>query len=224
MDLANRCGAKWSYQKPAQVYAEMVHDAPKFSGISHARIEQEGGLQWPCTSPKDPGTTFLHEGKILRGKGLFQVVHYKPSAEQADPEYSLILSTGRTLYHYNAATQTRRNPGLTAKQPEAFVEMHPRDAKRRGISDGDRVEVRSRRGAIQCRALYSRQVRPGCIWMPFHFAEARANLLTVDEGDSLTGTAEYKVCAAEVSQIPQTSPHAAFPGAFFRGDKDSLPT
>lgn len=215
MQLANSCGASWDYENPSEIYAEMVKDAPKFAGISHERIEREGGLQWPCTSPEDPGTQFLHKGKILRGRGLFQVVDYKPSAEQADQEYSLVLSTGRTLYHYNAATQTRRSPGLVAKQPEAFVEIHPYDARQRDVSDGDMVEVRSRRGSIQCRALLSRQVRPGCIWIPFHFAEARANLLTTGEGDSLTGTAEYKVCAAEIVALPQTSPQVNFPGAFF---------
>ncbi len=213
--LANACGASWKYESPSQIYAEMVKDAPKFAGISHERIEREGGIQWPCTSPDDPGTQYLHKGKILRGRGLFQAVEYKPSKEQPDQEYSLVLSTGRTLYHYNAATQTRRSPGLVAKQPEAFVEIHPYDARQRNVKDGDMVEVRSRRGAIPCRALLSRQVRPGCIWIPFHFAEARANLLTTGEGDCLTGTAEYKVCAAEVRPLSESKPQVNFPGAFF---------
>ena len=141
-------------------------DAPKFTGISHARIDDEviegrTGIQWPCPTPDHPGTTFLHEEGVLRGKGLFQAVDYRPSEELPDEEYGLVLSTGRTLYHYNCATQTRRESGLVAKQPEAFVEIHPRDAKKRGIADQDLVEVRTRRGAIRVRAVYSRQVRPG---------------------------------------------------------------
>jgi formate dehydrogenase major subunit/formate dehydrogenase alpha subunit len=223
VSLANAAGACWSYGHPGEIYAEMAQDAPKFRGISHERLEERGvGLQWPCTDDAHPGTRFLHEGGVLRGKGLFQPVQYRPSFEQSCGAYPLVLSTGRTLYHYNAATQTLREPGPVAKQPEAFVEIAPRDAKRRGIEHGDLVEVRSRRGAVRCRALISRQVQRGCVWMPLHFAEARANLLTVDAGDAVTGTAEYKVCATEVRKVEDASPTdaAASPGdtkVWFRG-------
>ncbi|HED66309.1 MAG TPA: formate dehydrogenase subunit alpha [Planctomycetes bacterium] len=218
-DLANRLGAGWSYREPAEVYDEVVALAPKFSGISHARLEGQGtggftGIQWPCPSEDHPGTRFLHGDGILRGKGLFQAVEYRPSKELPDETYGLILSTGRTLYHYNAATQTRRESGLAAKQSANFVEIHPRDAKRRGISDGDRVEIRTRRGAVEAVAIHSRQVRPGCIWTPLHFAEARANVLTNPEGDPVTQTAEYKVCAAEVRKLEGSV--RAFPGSFYR--------
>jgi len=218
VELANLRGADWSYADTAEIYAEMVADAPKFSGISHARIDAEGGLQWPCTTPEDPGTIFLHEGGVLRGKGLFTPVEYRPSAEAEDSEYPLLMSTGRTLYHYNSATQTRREKGANYKQPEAYIELHPKDAGRRGISDGDMVEVTTRRGRIECRAMLSRQVRRGCIWMPFHFIEARANLLTNDVGDTVTGTAEYKVCAAQVARIVTMDDVAPveFRGAYYR--------
>ncbi|MCA9670432.1 MAG: molybdopterin-dependent oxidoreductase [Myxococcales bacterium] len=203
VELANRCGADWQYQSPADVYAEMARDAPKFAGIDHQRLDREGGLQWPCPSADHPGTRYLHEGgQISRGKGQFQAVDYRPPAEPVDDDYPLVLSTGRTLYHYNAATQTRRIEGLDAKQPVPFLEMHPRDAKKRGIADGDLVTLSSRRGTIRCQALFSRQVRKGCVWMSLHFAEARANLLTVDAGDLVTGTAEYKVCAVQVEPLP----------------------
>ena len=221
VDLARVCGGNWQFDNAAAVYDEMARDAPKFSGISHARIEAEGGIQWPCASPDQPGTRFLHEGGILRGKGLFKPVEYRPSVESEDSDYPLLLSTGRTLYHYNAATQTLRTPGLVDKQSGAFVELHPRDARKRGIGDGDLVEVRSRRGKVRCRAILSRQVRPGCVWMPFHFPEARANLLTIDAGDSVTGTPEYKVCAAEIDRV-RPAGESAFPGAYFRED-DTCP-
>ncbi len=200
VDLANACGAEWSYSKPDEIYSEMVKDAPKFSGLSHHRIDQEGGLHWPCTDASHVGTQFLHEGGVMRGRGKLMSVDYRPSVESEDSEYPLILSTGRTLYHYNAATQTRRSEGLDAKQPEAFLQIHPKDAGRRRIEDGDSVTVTSRRGEVVCRASLTKEVRRGCAWMPFHFMEARANVLTVDEGDSVTGTAEYKVCAIEVSK------------------------
>ncbi|MBT6805572.1 MAG: molybdopterin-dependent oxidoreductase, partial [Verrucomicrobia bacterium] len=98
-DLANVCGAEWDYEHPSDVYDELVKYAPRFSGISHQRIEREGGLQWPCPTADHPGTDYLHKGGVLRGKGLFQPVSYRPSAELPDDDYTLILSTGRTLYH-----------------------------------------------------------------------------------------------------------------------------
>jgi len=217
--LARACGADWHFDHASEVYDELARDADKFSGISHARIEQLGyGLQWPCSTPDHPGTRYLHEGRVLRGKGLFQAVEYRPSVEPADEEYPLVLSTGRTLYHYNAATQTRRAEGLSAKQPEMFVEIHPRDANRRGIENGQLVKVSSRRGSVNARAIVSRQVRRGCIWMPLHFPDARANLLTVDDGDAITGTAEYKVCAAKVEPLADDASRVDFPGSYYRAD------
>ena len=221
--LANKMGANWSYKDPAEVYAEMVKDVPQFAGISHEKLEKIdageesiAGLQWPCPDADHPGTKFLHEDGILRGKGLFMPVHYIPPAELPDEDYGLFLSTGRTLYHYNAATQTRRESGLDAKQSEAFVELHPSDARKRGVHHGDMVEVATRRGSVQLRAVMSRQVRPGCIWMPLHFAEARANVLTNDVGDAVTGTAEYKVCAAEVRLVESIPGNETFfPGSYY---------
>ena len=223
--LANKMGADWSYKDPAEVYAEMVKDVPQFAGISHEKLEKIDrvaeedsitGLQWPCSDADHPGTKFLHEDGILRGKGLFTSVHYIPPAELPDEDYGLFLSTGRTLYHYNAATQTRRESGLDAKQSEAFVELHPSDARKRGVRHGDMVEVATRRGSVQLRAVLSRQVRPGCIWMPLHFAEARANVLTNDVGDAVTGTAEYKVCAAEVRLVESMPGNEKFfPGSYY---------
>ncbi len=225
IELAKACGANWSFDTPAEIFAELACNAPKFAGISHERIDARGeGLQWPCPSADHDGTRYLHEGGVLRGKGLFQAVDYRPSVECADEEYPLVLSTGRTLYHYNSATQTTRSAGLPEKQPEAYVELHPRNAGERGIEDGDLVEVLSRRGSLRCRAVLSRQVRKGCIWMPFHFAGARANLLTVDHGDAVTGTAEYKVCATEVRPLSASAQDnkPLFPGAFFRASESFL--
>ncbi len=217
MELANACGADWHYEHPREIYAELANGAPKFAGISHERIDERGeGLQWPCVDADDPGTTYLHEGRVLRGdgRGLFQAVEYRPSAEQPDDDYPLVLSTGRTLYHYNAATQTRRAPGLDEKQPTAFIEIHPRDARKRGIEHGDLVDVSSRRGHVRVHAILSRQVKRGCIWMPLHFPDARANLLTNDAGDEVTGTAEYKVCAAQVVKVDAVD-KAVFPGSYY---------
>ncbi len=215
LDVMKRVGLEQpDYQHPSEIYAELASLSPKFAGISHERIEEEGGLQWPVTTPDAPSTEYLHKGGVLRGKGLFQAVEFRPPFEQADPEYPLVLSTGRTLYHYNAATQTRRSTGLSEKQPEGFVEIHKRDARRLGVEDGQMVDVVSRRGRVRCRAMISKQVRRGAIWMPFHFPEARTNYLTTDAGDAVTGTGEYKVCAARIEPVPDARPENVFPGNF----------
>ncbi len=215
LEVMKRAGLEQpDYSGPSEIYAEMASLVPKYAGISHQRIDREGGLQWPVESPDAPSTEYLHKGGVLRGKGLFQAVEFSPPFEEADPEYPLVLSTGRTLYHYNAATQTRRSYGLTRKQPEGFVEIHPWNARKLGIEDGQMVDVVSRRGRVRCRAMVSRQVRRNAIWMPFHFPEVRANELTTDAGDKVTGTGEYKVCAARIEPVAEAVPKRVFPGSY----------
>ncbi len=204
-DLARAVGYPMPhYASPAEIYDEMAALSPKFAGISHARIEREGGLQWPCESPDDPGTPTLHGDGPLKGKATFQAVAYRPSAELPDDGWPFVLSTGRTLYHYNAATQTRRDSGPALKQPENFVEVHPKDGRRLGVEDGERVRVSTRRGAVEAKVVLTRKMRRGCIWMPLHFSESMANHLTNDVGDAVTGTAEYKVCAARIDRLRPT--------------------
>lgn len=215
LDLMKASGLEQpDYAGPHEIYDEIARLTPKFAGISHARIEREGGLQWPVESADHPSTEYLHRGGVLRGKGLFQPVDYRPPFEEPDLEYPMVLSTGRTLYHYNSATQTRRSEGLSLKQPEAFVELHPRDAGRLGVGDGTLVDVVSRRGRVRCRAMISRQVRRRTLWMPFHFPEARTNTLTTDAGDTVTGTGEYKVCAARLEPVDTAEAEQLFPGSW----------
>ncbi len=201
-ELARRVGYPMPhYADPGAIYEEMASLTGQFAGISHERIDAEGGLQWPCPTPEHPGTGTLHGDGPLIGKAPFQGVVYRPSAELPDSEYPLILSTGRTLYHYNCATQTLREPGPVAKQPENFVEMHRKDARMRGLKDGQRVAVSSRRGVIQAVVNVSPRMRRGCVWMPLHFPDSLTNRLTNDAGDSVTGTGEYKVCAVQVATV-----------------------
>jgi formate dehydrogenase major subunit/formate dehydrogenase alpha subunit len=202
-DLARAAGYPMpDYAGAAEVLDEMAALTPKLAGISHRRLEtRPRGLQWPCTDPEHEGTPTLHEGGPAIGRARFQPVRYRPSDELPDEEYPLVLSTGRILYHYNAATQTRRESGPVAKQKGNFLELHRADARKLGVSHGDSVRVVSRRGAVEAEALISPRVRRGCVWMPLHFAESRANLLTNDAGDAVTGTGEYKVCAVRVEAI-----------------------
>ena len=190
-----------NYTGPDEVYDEMARLTPKFTGISHRRLESNiEGLQWPCPDKGHAGTPTLHMDGPIIGKVQLQAVSYRPSAELPDPEFPLVLSTGRTLYHYNSATQTRRESGPVAKQRQNFIEVHRRDAKKLGIKQGEIVNVTSRRGTVEAETWVSPRVRPGCTWMPMHFAESRANLLTNDAGDPVTQTGEYKVCAVRIDK------------------------
>ena len=202
-DVARAAGYQMpNYPGSKEVFAEYASLTPKIAGISYQRLEENiQGLQWPCPNENHPGTPTLHGDGPLIGTAPFQVVDYRPSAELPDNDYPLVLSTGRTLYHYNSATQTRRDAGPVAKQRQNFIEMHRGDAKRLGVSHGEIVRVASRRGVIEAEVWVSPRVRRGCVWMPMHFAEQRVNLLTNDAGDSVTGTGEYKVCAVRVEKI-----------------------
>lgn len=202
-DVARACGYPMPYYaNPGEIYAELASLSDKFTGISHDRLDQRPkGLQWPCPDPEHPGTETLHTDGPMRGKVAFQPVAFRPSDELPDEDYPLLLSTGRTLYHYNVGTQTRRASGATMRQPGCFLEMHRYDARKRGLSDGQRVKVRSRRGEVEAQVWISPRMRPGCVWMPMHFADANANRLTNDAGDPVTSTAEYKVCAVVVEPL-----------------------
>lgn len=202
--LAKACGYPMpDYQTPADVWAEMAAQSPRFMGISHQRLDQEGGLQWPCPTPDHPGTPTLHVGAPLRGKVLLRSVEYRAPVEPTSDEYPLVLSTGRVLYHYNAANQTRREQGPKLKFDENFIEVCKRDARQLGIVDGQMVRVTSRRGSVVVKAWVSPRVRPGLVWMPLHNfgVENMTNRLTIDQGDPITGTAEYKVCAVRVQAV-----------------------
>ena len=201
-ELMDRLGYQTNYSSAEQIWDEMAALSPIFAGINYARIDKIG-LQWPCPNTDHPGTKFLHAERFSRGLGKFSAVEHTPPSESPDSEYPLVLSTGRTLYQYNVGTMTRRVHGIAKKSPECFVEINPKDLAKLGVADGGMVRVSTRRGSVVARALATEKVRPGMIWMPFHFAEASANDLTVDAYDVVTRTAEYKVAAARVEVAEQ---------------------
>ncbi len=196
-DVAARMGANWGPCDPETVWDEAAGLSPRFAGIGYDRIEQQG-IQWPCPDRDHPGTVFLHEGAPLRGKGLFYGIDHVPPWEEPDEDYPFLLTTGRTLYHYNAATQTLRSEGHTDKQSECFVEISPADARELGVASGATLKVASRRGEVEAAAVVTDRVHPGVLWMPMHFPGARANELTGDGKDRETGTPEYKVTAVRL--------------------------
>ncbi|MCX7599650.1 MAG: formate dehydrogenase subunit alpha [Armatimonadetes bacterium] len=200
VEVARRMGYDWNYEHASEVWDEIAGLCPIFAGIDYARIDR-AGIQWPCPSKDHPGTKFLHQGRFTRGLGKFYPIDHRPPAELPDEEYPFTLITGRTLYHYNVGTMTRRSRASVERQPEAFVEISPQDAERLGIRHEDMVRVSTRRGEVTVRAWVTDRVQPGKIWMPFHFAEQPANALTIDAYDNITLTAEYKVCAARLEPV-----------------------
>jgi formate dehydrogenase alpha subunit len=189
--------AGWDYASAATIMEEISSLTPIYSGVSHARLG-EAGLQWPCPHPSHPGTPVLHVGRFARGRARFTPVHQQPPAELPDAEYPLVLTTGRILEHYHSGTMTRRVPGLNWLVPEAVIEMHPRDAAACAVLDGGRILVRSRRGRLTAVIRVSPRIAAGTVFMPFHFAEAAANLLTHAALDPVAKIPEYKVCAVAV--------------------------
>jgi predicted molibdopterin-dependent oxidoreductase YjgC len=203
VDMARALGGNWpEYRTAEDAWNEFADLSPLWTGIRYDRIE-EVGLQWPCTDREHPGTPFLHAPSPSRpsGKGKFYPVEYQPPIEQPDSEYPFVLSTGRTLYHYNSATMTMREEGVVQKQEDPFVEIHPDDAAAMGIEDGDWVRLVSRRGELEARAAVGERVYPGLVWMALHFAQAKVNWLTHDVGDPLIGTPEYKTSAVRIEPI-----------------------
>ena len=200
-EVARRMGYDGlNYNSPREIMDEINRLTPSYAGITYDRIG-EMGLQWPCPNTDHPGTPILHTAKFSRGLGYLSAVDWQPPAEEPDAEYPLIFTTGRVLYQYHTGSMTRRSAGLEAICPEPMVEINVGDASRLGIADGSLVKVASRRGEIQAKALVGEKTEPGVVFMPWHFAEAAANKLTIAALDPIGKIPEYKVCAVRVEAV-----------------------
>ena len=191
--------AYWDYANPGQILAEMGKVVPEYAGVNYARIEKVG-LQTPVWNELHPGTPFLFADGFPRGRGKFHPLDYTPGAEQPDEEYPLILTTGRVLEQWHGGTLTRHS-WLDDLWPEALMEINPADAARLKVENDHPVRVTSRRGSIVLRARVTVKANPGVIFIPFAFAEAAANLLTIDALDPLALIPEYKACAVRVTAV-----------------------
>ncbi len=200
-DLAARLGYDGlSYAGPAEIMAEIAGLTPSYGGITYQRIDSLG-LCWPCPDRDHPGTPILHRERFARGPGRFSPTGFIPPAESPDAEFPLLLTTGRTYFHWHTGTMTRRSHLLDREEPWAFVELNSGDARQLGLREGELVRVASRRGAVEARARVTDMVPPGTIFMPFHFAEGAANALTHNVLDPEAGIPEYKVCGARISKV-----------------------
>jgi len=179
---------------------EIAELTPIYGGISYNRLDPFG-LQWPCPSKDHPGTVYLHKDKFAKGKGTFMPCVYIPPDELPDEEYNFTLTTGRTYWHWHTGTMTRRTSILDREVPTGYVEINPIDAEKLGIKQGSRVKISSRRGQIETQVLVTEKVKQGCVFIPFHFREAAANILTNPAVDPVAKIPEYKVCAVKIEKI-----------------------
>ena len=207
--LGRPASAGWTYAGPSQVLEEMGSVVPEYAGVKYARIEVQG-LQVPVWDDEHPGTPFLFEGVFPSGRAKFFPMEYVPTVEMPNDEYPFILTTGRVLEHWHGGTMTRHS-ALDDLYPEARIEINPADAARMGVADGDTVRVSSRRGSVVVRAWVSERATLGVVFLPFHFSEAAANLLTIDALDPLAKIPEYKACAVRV--VPAHKDELADAGA-----------
>lgn len=198
-ELSNRLGYPMNYESPEEIMKEISTLTPSYGGITYERLQGEG-LAWPCPNQDHPGTKFLHKDKFARGLGLFHAIEFQPPAEVVDEEFPFWLSTGRVHVHYHTGTMTRVSPSLHAEIPEGRIEMHPGDAERLGVRQGDKVRVTSRRGEITVKVTVTDRVHEGMLFMPFHFVETCANVLTNPAHDPTAKIPEFKVCAVKVEK------------------------
>lgn len=199
-ELSNRFGYAMDYESPREIMEEIARLTPSYAGITYERLQGDG-LQWPCPNREHPGTRFLHQGRFTRGKGLFTPIEYKPSAEVVDEEYPFWLTTGRIHVHYHTLTMTGNSPSLNREIQESFIEINPIDAEGLGLKEDDIVEIKSRRGSVETKAKITERVAQGIIFMPFHFFEGRANILTNPALDPVAKIPEFKVCAVNIRKI-----------------------
>ena len=200
--IAQKMGATgFDYTGTHEIMQEINRLTPSYGGITFERLEECGSLQWPCPTAEHPGTPILHEHVFTRGRGKFMPLNYNPPVEMPDSEYPLLLNTGRALFHFHTGTMTRRVGGLNRFMSEEKAQINPVDARKLGISEGDRIAVESRRGRVEARATVTDITPPGSIYMTFHFSETPTNRLTNPARDPVAHTPEYKVCAVRVEKL-----------------------
>ncbi|MFB6206473.1 MAG: formate dehydrogenase subunit alpha [Haloglomus sp.] len=201
--LARELGHEWDYESTAEIMDEIAELAPIYGGISHDRLEAEGGLQWPCPDEDHAGTRFLYEDgfNFEDGMARFVPADMGRPGELTDEDYPLTLTTGRVMYHFHTGTLTRRVEGIMRHVGESYVELNPEMAATLGIEDGEAVRVASRRGAITVRATVTDRVGEGVVFVPMHFAEGAANVLTDETYDPTSGIPEYKVASVRIEPV-----------------------
>jgi formate dehydrogenase major subunit len=197
-EIAQAMGGDWAYQSAHDIQEEVRQLTPSYGGISWEHVGTQG-LQWPCPTLEHPGTPYLHKGSFARGKALMKGIPFKEPAELPDQEYPLILTTGRVLQQFHTGTMTRKTVGLN-NLAGPMIMISVQDAETVGIKNGETIKVASRRGEIQAPAFVTKRIGKGTVYIPFHYQEAAANILTNPVVDPIAKIPEYKACAVRISK------------------------
>ena len=202
--LSNALGYPMHYTHPSEIMDEIARLTPTFQGMSYAKLDELGSIQWPCNAESPEGMPTMHMGEFVRGKGRFMLTEYVATEERVNRRFPLLLTTGRILTQYNVGAQTRRTAN-NAWHQEDLLEIHPVDAEDRGIRDGDWVGVKSRAGETVLRARIRERMQPGVVYTTFHWPGSGANVVTTENSDWATNCPEYKVTAVQLSRVEQPS-------------------
>jgi formate dehydrogenase major subunit len=208
-EISNRVGLEMKYDHPSDIFDELVSVMPNYAGLRYDNLGASGKL-YPNPDPEhSDGTVVLFDERFGTddGKAHLVAAEWLPAKELPTDEYPFILNTGRLLEHWHTGSMTRRSYALDAIQPEPHVYMNPDDARAMDVTDGDFVRLSTRRGSIETRARLSHRDTPGTCFMPFHFREAAANLLTIDEIDPMGKIPEFKFCAVKIEKVGSTAMH-----------------
>lgn len=202
--LSRAMGYDMHYSSSSEIMDEIARLTPTFSGVSFARLDRDGSLQWPVNDKAPNGTPTMHVAGFVRGKGRFMITEYVPTEERTNRSFPLILTTGRILSQYNVGAQTRRTENSRWHETDV-MEIHPFDAEERGIADGDRVSIQSRKGAVSLPAQISERMPQGVVYTTFHHPVSGANVITTEFSDWATNCPEYKVTAVQIVRSNQPS-------------------
>jgi formate dehydrogenase major subunit len=195
---------QFAWKTYEDVFNEIALLTPSYHGMTYERLNKPEALHWPCPEADHPGTPILHTQQfngMPEGKGLMTGITWKPPAEVPDDEYPFVLTTGRMLFHWHTGSMSRRSVRLDDEVPTGFVEVNDEDAARLGIKNGEIIRAFSRRGEIKVPALVTKDIKKGSIFIPFHFAECCANVLTNNALDPISKIPEFKACAANIAKL-----------------------
>jgi formate dehydrogenase major subunit len=196
--LANKMGQSWNYTSARDIFDETTKCTPSYAGMTYERLAGDG-LHWPCPTKEHPGTPVLHIGRFTKGLGTFFAIPFKAPAEVPDAEYPIYLTTGRVLHHFHTGTMTRKSKGLNRLSgPHVMISVE--DAEAIGVGNSGLVKVTTRRGNITTNAFVTRRIPKGTAYVPFHFSEAPANVLTINALDPEAKIPEFKVCACKLEK------------------------
>jgi formate dehydrogenase major subunit len=204
-EISNRMGYEMNYESPAEIFEEFAGLTDSYSTLRHSNLGSSGKL-WPNPDPENedgPVVLFGDGFPTANGRAKFAPAKWSAADELPDDEFPLVLNTGRLLHHWHTGSMTRRAKNLDIMEPEAIVGIHPQDAEELGVAHGDRVSVTSPRGSISLRARVSDREYKGAVFIPFHFREASANLLTKDTVDPDGKIPGFKFCAVRVERLAE---------------------